>query len=154
MADRTCDLCGDRPASQWVGAADDPTGNRFFRHAAVCSLCMDERVLPSLRWLFGDGGHNLNAAPDDPEEAATHLNAGGGGVYMTFRADAGSKEHVVAEAKSGPPFGGRTFCVAHCGVSGFAEPATRSLPLSERGGGETCERCAAAAPDAVAGGDP
>lgn len=154
MADRTCDLCERRDAEQWVGAADDATGHRFFRHAAVCEPCMTERVLPALRWLFGDGGHNLNAAPDDPEEAATRLNTGDGGVYMSFRPGGGQREHVVAEAKSGPPFGHRPFCVALCGVSAFAEPETRSVPLSERGEGVVCQRCAAQARDAVSGGNP
>lgn len=152
-----CNLCGEATdgsnGREWVGSARDPTGDRFFRHAVVCTACLERRVLPWLRWLFRGGpeNHNLNRPPGDgPRDAADVLEPGDPDAHFVF--GSGGRLHAAREVLAGPPYGDRAFCVAYCGVSGFHDPEPELGRLSSAG--EPCRRCLETAPRSVAGGPP
>lgn len=146
MTDR-CDYCGDEGvAVETLGFDERGTDSLggFWRVGRVCEDCRERWLMPTLRWFFSKGG-GTNPSPwlKPPNDGAFAELKSPGAVFRAFTAESGTT-HVAREVRTGPALGWRSFCVALCGVSAFAEPEDRTRPLDGRGESVVCGRCRAA----------
>lgn len=147
-----CDLCGNERNTETLGFdhRDRPDTDDIWRIARVCSECRGEKLMPTLRNLFGDGGLNLSEPGlyDDGWETITPDDRDA----LFFAFEGSETWHVARSVQRAVPLPDEYRCVGHCGIEHRVEPEPRSAPLSARREGiVVCGRCAQTAPQYVGG---
>lgn len=142
---QVCDMCGEsgpsvRVLSHSAVGPDAAGSDEPWRVARACGSCLEGKVMPTLRWLFGGSPWMSGSGPGryavDPPM---------GSLFRSFETGAGTT-HVAAEVLTGPALGFRTLCVAECGIEAVAVPNAKSALLESRGEG-VCSRCEASRPE-------